>query len=606
MPEVGYWTGIQNQRMTRRRALAATGSMATATALLAACGGGGQDGQTEVASITTKVEDSSKQAKRGGVYQQTRAMDVASWDPMINASWWSLTGGLVFARMTLIEPGHMKTSEGKVVGDAMESWEFSPDGLTLTFRLRPDVYFHPLPPVNGRQLDVDDVLFTWKRFEGMGVYRADFANSVNPNGPIQSVTAPDRQTIVMKLAFPVTTLPAQLANQFGGYPQLMPREADGGYDVRRHPISAGPFFLEEQTPSSNFVAKRHPRFHDAGRPYVDSVVTTIISEYAAGLSQFKAGHLHKFTVKAEDVLPTKAEVPELDLYQTPVAANGGGFFFGYRPNDKNPFRDVRVRQALSLALDRDLYIDVFYNVAKFKEQGIPVETRWNSAIAASFFEGWWLDPQSKEFGENAKYFQHNIAEGKKLMAAAGFANGVDVISNYPATQVNPKEVQVAQGMANDVGFRWTENVVDYNTVWNTDRFRYARGNFDGMGYKPIVGGDLDAVEHLRFVYSPKSSANFVGLDVNGKGDFSGDPYIDGELEKARKEIDVNKRKSIVHELQRYLGKQQYLVRAPGGASGLALLWPAVRNFQVFQGPSACYRNSAYEWLDDTKAPAGKT
>jgi ABC-type transport system substrate-binding protein len=240
-------------------------------------------------------------------------------------------------------------------------------------------------------MDVDDVLFTRKRFESSGVYRADFANSVDPNGPIQSVTAPDARTIVMKLAFPVTTLPAQLANQFGGYPQLLPREADGGFDVRRNPISAGPFYLAEQTPSSNFVVKRHDKFHDPeGRPYVDSIVTTIISEYAAGLAQFKAGHLHKFTVNAEDVLPTKADVPELALYQTPVAANGGGFFFGYRPNDKNPFRDVRVRQAMSLALDRDLYIDVFYNVADFESQGIPVETRWNSAIAASFFEGWWL------------------------------------------------------------------------------------------------------------------------------------------------------------------------------------------------------------------------
>src|SRR5438132_9873503 len=147
------------------------------------------------------------------------------------------------------------------------------------------------------------------------------------------------------------------------------------------------------------------------------------------------------------------------------------------------------------------------------------------------------------------------------MAAAGSPDGVEVVSKYSVPYVDARQVQAAEGAVADAGFHFKENVVDYNSVWNTDKFRYARGNFDGMGYKPIVGGDLDAVENLRFVYSPKSSVNFVGLDVNGKGDYSGDPTVDSLLEKARVELDANKRKSLVHDLQRYLGKQQYLVRS---------------------------------------------
>ena len=62
------------------------------------------------------------------------------------------------------------------------------------------------------------------------------------------------------------------------------------------------------------------------------------------------------------------------------------------------FIDERLRQAVSMAWDRDLFLDTFLNVAKFKTQGIDVETRWNSHLAATN-EGWWLDPKSKDFGQ---------------------------------------------------------------------------------------------------------------------------------------------------------------------------------------------------------------
>ena len=77
-----------------------------------------------------------------------------------------------------------------------------------------------------------------------------------------------------------------------------------------------------------------------------------------------------------------------------------------------------------MSWDRDLCIDAFYNVDEFEAEGLPVETRWNTDCRATG-TGWWLDPQGKDFGPNAKYFKHNVAEAKKLLAAAGFANGFD-------------------------------------------------------------------------------------------------------------------------------------------------------------------------------------
>ena len=93
---------------------------------------------------------------------------------------------------------------------------------------------------------------------------------------------------------------------------------------------------------------------------------------------------------------------------------------------------VREAEAYSMAVDRDLFLDVVYSIPKFRQAGLPIETRWNSATLADEYKGWWLDPKSKDFGPNAKYYQHDIAEAKKLIAAAGATVRIPVVA-YPIT-----------------------------------------------------------------------------------------------------------------------------------------------------------------------------
>ena len=93
---------------------------------------------------------------------------------------------------------------------------------------------------------------------------------------------------------------------------------------------------------------------------------------------------------------------------------------------------MRIRYAISNLIDRDLWIDTFYNVSKLQQEGLPMDTGWNSHISCTSAE--WLDPKSeKTFGENAKYFKRDLAEAKKLLAAAGYASGVEVASIFPPT-----------------------------------------------------------------------------------------------------------------------------------------------------------------------------
>ncbi len=608
MSEQRYWAGIGHRRMSRRQALASTGLAATAAAFLAACGGSAKSGSSQSApSKVVPIVDSTKDAKRGGVLKFYRTQDPLTWDPHVTSSQWTPPLAAVYGRLMILEAGVTKESDGTPQGNHAESWEFSPDRMTLTMKLRQNMKWQQIAPVNGRTVDVEDVLFSGKRLFQQGTQRAVFANSVNPAAPITSITSPDSRTIVFKMAFPMVTLPALLAHQFGGYFHILPREADGQFDLRYTAIGSGPWQVAEQVPSSRVSIKRHTEYFDKDHPILDGVDQAIVPEYATGLAQFKTGSIEVFTVKPEDVLSTKQDVPALDMYQTPVSANLNAIYFGWRPTAKNPFRDVRLRQAYSMAIDRDLYIDVNYDTANLEKQGFPVDRRWNSALPANYFSGWWLDPQGKDFGENGQYYKHDIVEAKKLVAAAGYT-GQEITATSAPDQYGAayaKDIEVMHGMAGDAGFKFMTNIVGYNSGYQP-QYRDSRGDFEGTTYRNVIGGDTDAIEAIVALYSPVAGATFVGLDAAGKGDYSGDPYVEAQLLKGRGEPDIEKRRTIVQDLQRYLAKQQYLIRYPGGATGLSLAWPAVKNYLAYQGSNTSFHGAEfYYWLDQTKAPISK-
>ena len=89
------------------------------------------------------------------------------------------------------------------------------------------------------------------------------------------------------------------------------------------------------------------------------------------------------------------------------------------------------------------------------------------------------------------------------------------------------------------------------------------------------------------------------MDPDGKGTFAGDPMIDDQIKKARLEVDQNKRRQILIDMQRYLAAKQYVFRYPGGASGFRLTWPVIKNIGVYHNE---VRPWVQEWLDPTQKP----
>jgi ABC-type transport system substrate-binding protein len=441
--------------------------------------------------------------------------------------------------------------------------------------------------VNGRAWDTEDVNFSWERVKAISGDRNQISNEVNPDAPISSLTTPDDSTIVVKLAYPQSFLLGILARNFGAKLNMVPKETDTTFDIRRDMIGTGAYMLSNYQPSLAYEYKVNPDYYEPDHHYVETIRQPVISEYASGLAQFKAGNIDTWDVNPEDMLDVKAENPEIDLYQGPFAAVNLNTAFSYLPG--SPFHDERVRQAYSMTIDRDLWIEVFYNVSNFEDQGLPVDTRWNSALQCTE-EGWWVDPKSDAIGEGGKYFQRNPEEAKKLLEAAGHPDGLDFPVAFPTGSSAygsefVSQAEVLDQMMREVGFRAETHSMDYSSEF-VPQYRDAIGQFEGMIYK--VGTTIadDAVASLASRFASNAGTQFYGFDAKGSGDKSGDPQVDNLIAKAVAEVDTDARKGIVRQLEQYLATKQYLVRWPGGATGFEMAQPAVKNYLVYRGSAA--------------------
>src|SRR5438477_4214824 len=260
-----------------------------------------------------------------------------------------------------------------------------------------------------------------------------------------------------------------------------------------------------------------------------------------------------------------------------------------------------------MSYDRDLFLDTIANVSKFKTEGLPVEGRWSTALTPEL-EGWWLDPQGKDFGPNAKYYRRDVAEAKKLLAAAGYPNGFEILSNYvtgPELGLNaPNANAIRDGFAQEIGIQVKIHSVDYLKEY-IPNYRDAAGQFEGWAYASSAGGPPtggDPLGGLAQLYWSKGGKAFRGFSTSGRNDQSGDPQVDSMIEKARLEPDREKRRSLVFELQRYLAKPTYLLQPPGTATSFNMAWPAIGNFRVWRDGRPHYRL----WIDDSKPPLTKT
>jgi peptide/nickel transport system substrate-binding protein len=609
----GYWTRPLQSPQKRRRFLVGAASGAGAAAFLAACGGSNDnEARSSGSSLVTESKDTSSQAVRGGALRGYLASDTPTLDPSTPTFPLNSIAGYALGTLLNEKPGYLEPPRGELYGDLAQSWEESPDRLQITIRIKPNVKWHNKAPVNGRRVDIDDVMFSWRRYTARSPVASLSYNGSNPDAPVLSVTPADASTIVIKLKEPLSYALRYFA-EFGslsGNLVMMPREADGGYDPRGQIIGHGPFELSAAETSVRYQMKRNPEYWDADSYFIDQIDLPIVPEYATRLAQLKAGGIHRLVMESaltNDLIATKRDQPQLGIYQTDFTASGSVIVFGQLPVGRSPFKDERVRQAFSMGIDRDAYIAARNNVDYFTSNGLPTETRWNSHMTADWSD-YWLDPKGNELGEGAKYFKFDIPEAKKLLAAAGYANGFNVTSNYPTQGFSlASTAEPIDGMLRELGLKIEVNTPGYQNDY-IPNYRDGRGQFEGYTYATVLGtlpNVIHPVAALVAEYWPRGGTAFRGFSASGSNDQSGDPRLNSMLEKARLEVDTKALKSQLAEIQKYLAKTMWGLLVPGGATSFNMAWPAVRNHRTYRRT----RNGNFQefdpyklWIDKTQPP----
>ncbi len=592
----GYWQSSLRARISRRRALTGAAGAGMGAAALSLVGCDGSDKPTVTSDVTitgglAQPKDTSAIAVKGGTYKSVTTADVQTFD-VGETSNFTAYGAAPFVYAKIVKSKSVPTQPvGKEIdGDLAEKWEVNNDGTQWTFRIR-DAKMSPAAPLNGRAVDMEDVKLSWDRFFSKNPRRGRYTM-------IDSVTTPDAKTIVFKLKYPYGPFGKIMADNSAFW--VMPKEvAQGKVDYRSTAAGMGPYMLEEYRPSSFVNWKANPNYWEAGLPYVDRWEFPIVAEYATRLAQFKAGNIYSITPNTQDITSLKGDVSKALIYQPDFTVGWPVIFFGRTDPVFNGWKgDVRIRRALSMAIDRGLYNDTFYNIPTLKAAGFGnIESRWHNMLSC----GWpyWLDPQSKEMGWPDKapglWYKYDVAEAKKLLAAAGYPNGIDMDVHYAtiflAGAVFRAQVEATIGFWQEAGFKVKQVPEDFNNEFLPKTVNV--GNMTGIAVSP--SGEYNEVDTLlaaqwQVIPGTANDRNPPGYD---------DPQLNALIEKQRRTLDENERTKILYDIQKFLSDNLWGIPWAGQAtSGFSFYYPQVQNVQVYRGvPDTITR----VWLDPTRA-----
>jgi peptide/nickel transport system substrate-binding protein len=537
---------------------------AAALALVAACGGasGGGSGADQVKDDVTSVINGTLTAdgppESGGSMTLVDTADSPTLDVHKEGSFTThgQLSGVVYSKLLAYDVGRdIVYGAQKLKGDLAEKWSMAPDGKSWTFNLRKGVKWQNIAPVNGREFTSADVACTLHRIQ-------TFTGAVQSGlmGIVSKVETPDPYTAVF-----------QLKEAFAGFDQsvasynmeIIPCEADQGlYDLKTTAIGTGPFILQTWDRKVSKTYIKNPTYFQPGKPYLDKLIINFITDPAAQIAAYRTGQL--------DVL-----APSYQLYPTVLTTNPDAIARSQLQltmtqimiNQKvKPFDDVRVRQAVAMAWDRN-------GMAKANYQDYRLGTGYPSTLQGGLTND-----------ESDKMWPYDPEGAKKLLAEAGFPAGFSVdmtlTDGYGPIIVN--QAQWVQQDLKKVGINVTLRQLDYATYFSTVLTSKADYTI-GYGYSSGLGSPD---EWLQSFYTTGSSRNSFGTS---------DPKLDKMIEDQRGILDVAERTKALHDIAVYIGKNVVSPILGMQASAISVMQTWVHNVYGAPAYERAYVTDA--WVD---------
>ena len=466
--------------------------------------------------------------KRGGILR-VRGFDPPHFDPHLTGNFrTSATLSFVYSTLLRYRLGpSVSPGTFTVEPHLAERWDM-PNETTYLFHLRQGVHWHNKPPLNGRELVAEDVKFTFDRF------------LTTPGNPardllemVDRVEAVNRYTIKFLLKEPFVWLPdvlAQTSNMWIIAPEVV--QYFGDLKKPESAIGTGPFLLEHYEPNVKTVFTRNPAYFRPGEPYVDRVEWVVIEDASTGLAMYRAGQLdcgpmEWWAVRQSDLEALQKSHPHL-RYQD--CQSSGGTMLALR-TDQPPFNDVRVRRAISQAIDRQGLIEAVWGRGQPTPALGPGLTEWSLPI--------------DQLGTGTQYYQYNPQEARRLLAEADFAKGLQ--TSLAATSGIGTDhldaVQLIQRYLKDVGITAALKLQEFGAYVATT----AQGKFEGLAYG-------------RFPLAWNADRPFYNGYIRGDNmSHVNDPTFAAMFKAQRHTQDVEARKHIIFDMQRYAAEQQYYI-----------------------------------------------
>jgi peptide/nickel transport system substrate-binding protein len=540
-----FWDKFTNNRVSRRRALqmAAIGGASAGAIAVVGCSSSNDSKKTPAAGSSpaagkSPAAPSEGTPKPGGTLHGTVSL-VLGKDPTKASTF--LTHALAsysYSRLMRFQTqlGELPQDQWYEPEPEVAAKVETPDPLTYIFTLRPDVKFHNVPPVNGRQLVAADVVYSFERYMAVSPNKADL-------DMVDSVTAsPDGTKVTFKLKEPFGLFLHRIASfqdlwlLAHDFVESSEKAADDSM------LGSGPFIFDKFVAGQVISWKKNPDYFEKDAsgtplPYLDAVNLAIITDQSQVLSQFAAGNLDTISVPPKLIESVKSQVPNAIIDQAPRNILSFLYFDPLANTaDKMPFKDERVRLGMSRAIDRDGLLQLVS-----KAGGV-----WPSMpINGGFGKEWWVDPKGSDMGAAATNYKYDVAEAKKLFAAAGvpaFEAPMHFSSDTYTTIVPYYDIvrQALPAMLKDAGV----TVKDVGEAYGNYIGTTFTGKFDGFAFG-LESVFSDIAAYWTNMFYPK--------DAGGGRNHSSinDPTLVANIKKMLQATTIDEIKKQNLELQKY-------------------------------------------------------
>ncbi len=493
--------------------------------------------------------------KRGGAFR-FRGYTPPHFDPHLTASYTTMLNlSFTHSRLLKHKAGpKVKPGTFEYEGDLAEFFNHQ-DDTTYVFRLRKGVKWHPKPPVNGRELTAEDVTYTFNRFTTI----KGNANRHMMNA-LAKVETVDKYTVKLTLKEPNAWFLDFLSDPMALC--IVAQDAVEKFGDLKRPdgvIGTGPWMLQEHQSKVRTVFVRHPDYFVKGLPYIERVEGIDFPDPAARLAAFVTGQLDAgpefpgMMIRHQDFDLVKQKRPTTRFVRFPSNVMT---HIGMR-TDKAPFNDLRVRKAMSIAIDRKAIADATLPLGTVKNPPVP------AALIA------WAIPFD-QLGEGAKYHEFNPKEARRLLKEAGHGNGFATSLDYATygSQELIDSVQMVVKFFKDVGIEVTVNEKPYAAYFATAY----QGKYEGL----MMGPQFPALDPYNFL------AQYLPGEPKNQSHVNDGTLTDMILNSSR-ELDQKKRRKQIYEIQKHIAKQCYYLRL-NSQIYIAALDPALMDF----GPNLGY------------------